>query len=207
MTLDTGVRRQVARKLETYEGRVDHFYLDSVGKVTVGVGHLIVDREAVADLAMETRIAGQPPATATLAQKRDEYDRIEAEAVGYRAGWYAQVAQLRMPDDEINRLRDHHIGRFHRELQGIYTRARGYPQEFDNLPKAVQLALFDLIFNLGATRLVNIFRRLDSAVRAADWKRAALESYRPQVSHARNQYVHQLFMSAAQANEACVPTC
>jgi len=207
MTLDLRVRQQVVRKLEAFEGRIDHFYLDTAGNVTVGVGHLVPNRDAVASTSMETPVAGQVPTTATLDEKRDDYDRVMAEPVGYRASMYGQVALLRMPAVEINRLRDQHIQRFYARLRATYTRGRGYQHDFDQFPLAVQMALFDLIFNLGPNRLVNVFVRLDAAIRAEDWAQAEVESNRPQVQPTRNHYVRQLFLTAAGATVACVPFC
>jgi GH24 family phage-related lysozyme (muramidase) len=92
-------------------------------------------------------------------------------------------------------------------LTAIYTRSRGYLHDFDQFPLAVQMALFDLIFNLGPNRLVNVFVRLDVAIRAEDWAQAAAESNRPQVQPDRNLYVRQLFLTAAGATVACVPFC
>ena len=48
MALDPAVKAVVARKLEEYEGRYPHLYLDTKGKVTVGVGHMIPNRDAIA---------------------------------------------------------------------------------------------------------------------------------------------------------------
>lgn len=207
MALDLRVRQQVVRKLGLFEGRITHFYLDTERKVTVGVGHLIPNRDAVANITMETAAVGQVPAIATIDEKRDEYDRIMAEPRGYLAPYYAHVAQLRMPDTEINRLLDQHIQRFYTKLQAIYTRGRGYLHDYDQFPLAVQIALFDLIFNLGPNKLVNVFPRLDAAIRAEDWVLAAAESNRPQVQPDRNLYVRQLFLTAAGATVACVPFC
>lgn len=207
MALDLRVRQQVVRKLGLFEGRINHFYLDSGSNVTVGVGHLIPNRDAVANITMETAVVGQVPVIATLDEKRDEYDRIMAEPGSYLAPYYAHVARLRMPDTEINRLLDQHIQRFYTKLQAIYNRGRGYLHNFDQFPLAVQMALFDLIFNLGPNKLVNVFPRLDAAIRAEDWVLAAAESNRPQVQPDRNLYVRQLFLTAAGATVACVPFC
>ncbi len=204
MPLNMRVRQQVVRKLEAYEGRVNHFYLDSVGKVTVGVGHLLASRSAVAGVDM---ILGAGGAVAGLAEKHDEYDRVVAQPTGYRAAHYRSVTRLVMPDAEISRLRDHHVRVFYQELQTIYARRNGYPDDFDDLPEFVQMALFDLVFNLGATRLRAVFLNLDRAIRAGDWHRAAAQSHRPQVSAARNLYVRQLFLSASGVPALCVPTC
>ena len=58
--------------------------------------------------------------------------------------------------------------------------------------------LFRSIFNLGADKIVNVFTNFDEAIKAGNWNKAAQESNRPQVSPERNQYVKQLFLSAAQ---------
>ncbi|EJL6401228.1 hypothetical protein NMR73_004320, partial [Vibrio navarrensis] len=39
----TAERATLKLKLEKYEGKVNHMYLDSKGYVTVGVGHLVKD--------------------------------------------------------------------------------------------------------------------------------------------------------------------
>lgn len=207
MALNPRVRHQVVQKLEAYEGRVSHFYLDSVGKVTVGVGHLVANPGELVHFSMK-RVAGpQAGAPATLEEKREEYDRVVSEPVGYRAEWYRRITQLMMDDAEITRLRDRHVDQFYAELKRIYTRSRGYKEDFDRFPPSVQMALFDLIFNLGATRLVTVFRRLDTAIRASDWKCAAMESHRPQVGSARNHYVRHLFLTAAGVSPTCTPAC
>lgn len=207
MPLSARVKQQVVRRLETYEGRVDHLYLDSVGKVTVGVGHLLPDRDAVAFIDLYTAQNGATGALATLSEKRDEYDRVAAQPIGYRASWYRSAARLVMLDADISTLRDNHVRSFYRELQSIYMTSKGCAEDFDRFPETAQMALFDLIFNLGATRLVTIFRNLDQAIRGSDWRAAAAESHRPQVSAARNLYVRQLFLSAAGVLPACIPTC
>ena len=204
MPLSARVRQQVVRKLEAYEGRVNHFYLDSVGKVTVGVGHLIATRSAVAGFDMRVGSGGT---VATLTEKHDEYDRVAAQPSGYRAAHYRAVTRLEMSDAEISRLRDHHFFFNDTATTEIYTRRNGYPDDFDDLPELVQMALFDLVFNLGATRLRSVFLNLDRAIRAGDWQRAATEAHRPQVSAARNLYVRQLFLSASGVPAVCIPTC
>lgn len=78
-----------------------------------------------------------------------------------------------MRDADIDAQRDRHIDSFYRELVAIYRRSRGYVDNFDKLPPPVQIALFDMIFNLGAYRIVHVFRRFDAAIRAGDWVTAA----------------------------------
>ena len=194
MPLNAIVKTQVSKKLEEYEGRINHLYLDSVGQVTVGVGHWIANRAAVATLPLSNAKTGK---LATLAEKQAEYDSVSKQTKGFKAAWYKQHTTLVMNDSDITTLRDKHITSFYAELTNIYKKSKGYPADFDKLPEAVQKALFDMIFNLGATKLVNVFKNFDAAVKAGDWKKAGQESNRPQISAARNLYVKQLFLSAA----------
>jgi GH24 family phage-related lysozyme (muramidase) len=191
------VKIEVAKKIEEYEGRVNHLYLDSVGKVTAGVGYLIPSRNDMLSVTLypsDHAVSCQP---ASLAEKQIEYDNIARQRVGYKASWYKSYTTLAMSDSDIDVLRDHHIDSFYQELTHIYQKAKGYPDDFDTLPQGVQLALFDMIFNLGASKIVNVFTRFDRALKVADWRVAALECDRPQVSTARNQYVRQLFLTTA----------
>lgn len=189
----------MASKLEEYEGRVNHFYRDSVGCVTVGVGHLVARRDSVRSLVMFTLTNGGPGRPATLTEMQREFDAISALPRGYRADWYGRQATLTMRDREIDALLDAHIDEFYRELTRIYRRSRGYACDFDSMPRGVQLALFDMIFNLGATKIVGTFIQFDRYIKAGDWRRAAESSTRAQVSGSRNEYVRGLLSSAANA--------
>lgn len=207
MSLSPRLRQQIVHRLESYEGRVNHLYLDTVGKVTVGVGHLIPYRGAISRVDLYTVWNGVTGSMATFSEKQDEYDRVSAQPAGYRASWYRSATRLVMLDTTISRLRDEHVDTFHRELRAIYARKNGFAEDFDGFPETVQAALFDLIFNLGASRLMNTFPRFNQSIRASDWRTAAKESHRPQVSAERNRYVHQLFLSAAGIFPACAPAC
>lgn len=100
-----------------------------------------------------------------------------------------------MKDTDIDLLLYKHIDSFYRELTNIYKKANGYPDDFDKLHKNVQLALFDMIFNLGASKIVNSFPKFNTALKAGEWKKATAEANRPDVSPSRNQYVQQLLQT------------
>jgi GH24 family phage-related lysozyme (muramidase) len=148
-----------------------------------------------------------PTQLATLQEKQAEYDKIVKLPYGqrYGAATFKKHSTLVMKDSDINKLRDKHIASFYKELTNIYTKANGYPEEFDSFHKNVQLALFDMIFNLGATKIVNVFTDFDKAIKAGDWKKAASESNRTDVNAARNQYVKQLLQSVLTKSGATVP--
>lgn len=98
-----------------------------------------------------------------------------------------------MKDGDIDSQRDEHIDDFYKELTGIYKKANGYADNFDGMPDRIQIALFDMIFNLGATKLKNIFSSFNNGIKTSDWAKAALESNRPDVNTARNAHVRDLF--------------
>lgn len=198
MSLDQQVKTVVADKIEEYEGRVNHFYLDSVGKVTVGIGNLVVNRAAVAGLVLYQQKNDGPAQLATLQQKQAEYDNILKQKTGYRSSWYRQYSSLMMEDADIDALLAQRIDSFYQELTGIYKKSKGYPDDFDKLPGKVQMALFDMIFNLGAGKIVNVMVTFNANVKAGEWAKAADSSKRAQISAERNQYVRQLFLDVAQ---------
>ncbi len=195
MGLNADVKKRVAKKLEEYEGRVNHLYLDAKGYVTIGVGHLVKNRNAVAALVLCKTKNSVPAQLASLKEKQDEYDTIVKQPVKYMASWYKQHTTLVMKKEDIDALLDKHIDSFFQELIGIYQKSKGCFDEFDNLPENVQLALFDMIFNLGANQIVNDFPKFDQAIKAGDWATAARESNRPDVNIKRNNYVKSLFLT------------
>lgn len=207
MPLASDVKSEVAKKIEQYEGRFNHLYLDTKGKVTVGVGHLISSRNAIATVALYKVKNGLPFQVASLIEKQAEYDKISKSPYGQRHGASSFKSQttLVMKEGDIDAQRDKHINGFYSELTSIYKKSSGYPGDFDKLHKNVQLALFDMIFNLGATKIVKSFPGFNKALKASDWKKAAIESNRPDVSVARNQYVKQLLNSVPVSGKSANP--
>ena len=188
---------ELRKKLYQYEGKFNHFYLDTKGNVTIGVGHLVPKRNAVSALILYKTKNNKSAQVATLQEKQTEYDNIVKLPWGqrYGASSFKSYTTLVMKEHDINLLLDKHIGSFYKELVRIYSKTAGYADNFDSLHKDLKLALFDMILNLGASRLVNIFPKFNAALKAGDWKTAATESNRPDVSLNRNQYVKHLLLS------------
>lgn len=69
---------------------------------------------------------------------------------------------------------------------------------FGDYPLPAQIALWDMIYDLGPRRLRDEFPKMRQAVVDRDWKEAANESHRVGPSTERNQYVFDLFMQAAE---------
>lgn len=189
--LTAAERSILRRKLEQYEGRFDHMYLDTDGNVTVGVGHLLATVDEAKRLAFVTAANGK----ATAQQIAEDYAHVAAQAKGQYAGKYKPFCKLSLPNAEIDRVTEKHIDSFHRELRVLYPR-------FDRFPSPARLALFDMIFNMGATRLRSKYPKMNRAISEDDWAEAAIESNRVfPIAPVRNAYVRGLFQSAAKSVE------
>jgi GH24 family phage-related lysozyme (muramidase) len=198
-------KRKLKTALIKYERSVPYLYQDSVGQVTIGVGHLVPTEAAVIPLLLRRRSDRQG---ATKDEKQAAWRAVKKENRNYTgakdhkhhvygAGHYEQSSALYMEAADIDQLTEAHIAEFHRYLQLAFTKQHGYQTEFDGMPENVRLALFDMMFNMGPTRFPRPWHELVAAIKQADWKDAAARSNRPQVNAERNAYVRQLFLSQA----------
>ncbi len=184
-------KKTLRKNLTRYEGDVRHMYLDTEGHVTIGVGHLIRDLATVLKLNL---VVGKTGAIATKEQITADYEAVKEQWKSDTAApYYKKYTQLIMKKVEVDRLTNKHIKNFYNELKRLFPDFYSYPTE-------VRLALLDMIFNLGMTKLRNLFPKLNKAVKAKKWTEAAAESRRKfPVSDARNKYVKALFEAAAKA--------
>lgn len=171
-----------------WEGNVDHMYLDTEGNVTVGKGTLFSDADSAAALPFRHRATGDP---ASEDEIRAEFDLIAGMEASTERGaeYFEEFTELYLLQDAIDRLVTDHMRNDFKEL------LRQYP-DFGNLPLSAQVALWDLIYNLGAGGLA-AFRLLRQAIRNGDWEEAARQSHREGPSEERNQFVFDLFVDAA----------
>lgn len=190
--MPTATEKQTLRaKMEKYEGKINHMYLDSKGYVTVGVGHLIRNLAEAQKLAFKT--AQNLPASAT--DIKADYDAVKKQPANRLASFYKKHTKLILPNIDIDTLTNKHIDSFEKELKLIYS-------DFDTFPAEVKLALFDLIFNLGMTNLKNKWPNFNAAIKAKNWQKAADNSSRAApVSAERNKYVKDLLEKAAKSTQ------
>ncbi|MBH0059473.1 hypothetical protein I6F65_21310, partial [Pseudoalteromonas sp. SWXJZ94C] len=188
--ISANLKTTVKQKMKTYEGNIPHMYLDTKGKVTVGVGHLLKDVDAAKKVPFTIRDTG---ALASIKQIEDEFKLIKSRPFGENeAYWnFKPFTKLIITEAVANAQVDQHIKTFESELKTIYGAS-----EFSSYPDDVKLALFDLIFNLGMTKLKDTFPNFNRHMKAHDFKKAAIESNRKDVSAERNSYVRNLFLSA-----------
>ncbi len=192
----TAIEKQTLRtKLEQYEGKISHMYLDSKGFVTVGIGHLIRNLAAAQQLKFKNT-KNMPASTAEI---KTDFEAVKKQPANRLAIYYKRFTQLTLSDTEIDKLTDKHIDAFGKELKIIYP-------GFDQFPSPVKLALFDLVFNVGMTDLRIKWPNFNAAIKANDWQKAANNSNRKApISRERNKYVKDLLEKAAKTTNSATP--
>lgn len=167
------------------EGCISHMYLDTVGKVTIGVGNMLPTSEAATKLPFIKRDTG---AVATVAEIRTEFESVACREPAKRASSYKQYTKLDLTDDTINELLDRRIAEFESGLRRDFS-------DYESYPDAVKLSLMDMAFNLGNSGLVNKFPTFTSAALARNWTVCAQECRRNGISDARNEEIKELLSS------------
>ena len=178
---------QLKQMLIGGEGTLPHMYLDTVGLVTVGVGHMIPNAESAQTLSFVVRADGSP---ATSDQIAADYASVSRQQKGLLAARYRQFTTLDMTDAAIQDLLSADIASVE---AGVRSRFAGY----DGYPEPAQDALLDMAFNLGVAGLASHFPRLKAAAEAGDWTTCAAQCHRNGISEERNDKTKALFESAA----------
>ncbi len=180
-------KQAIRKKLEEYEGFIEHIYRDSNGFATVAVGHMMPNVQAAQQLTFYT----QKGSRATAAEIKVDYDAVMKQPANRLAVFYKRFTTLKMKRADADQLTNKHIDSFYKELKIIYP-------DFDTFPSEAKLALIDIIFNVGMTNLKNKWPTMNAAIKAKDWAKAAANSNRKApISAARNKYVKDLFIKAS----------
>ena len=166
-------------------------YLDTVGKVTVGVGNMLPNAAAAQELPFVVRATSKK---ASRDEIKTEFETVSNKPKGLVAHRYKPYTKLDLPDEDIDTLLDARIAAFKRELKLRFP-------DFDSYPITVQFALTDMAFNLGTTGLVTKFPSFTKAIRDRDWLKAAGESSRRQVNEHRNETVRDWLEAALKEHQ------
>ena len=170
-------------KLESFEGVIPWMYLDTVGKVTVGVGLMLPEVEAAVRLPFS--IAGRG---ATEAEIAAEFARVDGLPMGRAALYYRGKAGPELEREHIDGLLRTVLLGFEGELRAALT-------TYDQMPDGVKLALLDMIYNLGPAGLIKGYPRLMKSVAAGNWSECAGQCLRHGPGVARNEWTRQMFLS------------
>lgn len=176
-----------------FEGEILHLYLDTVGKVTVGIGHMLPTADAIAPLGFFKD--GQ---AASTADKRAAWQTVAAaqSMVGQVAGAYASLTDIRMtPESSAADFQTKFADIFGQAVERFKDVGGG----FDAWPKPAQLATCDMAFNLGVTGLYTKFPTFRGGLDAHDWALCARECERGGIGAARNAWTRRQFESLVTA--------
>ena len=174
------------QRLRQHEGVINHLYLDSLGLVTCGVGHMIDSPSRMAGVEMVC----QDGTTATLDEKITEWNAVGILQPAHLPPFYEARTKLRMTPEFIEALLDS-------DVQGFAGLLARLIPGFDTFPGPAQEALLDMAFQLGAGGLVTKFPHLMSAVKARDWNACAENCHRAGIQEWRNTATADLFKQAA----------
>jgi GH24 family phage-related lysozyme (muramidase) len=175
---------QSIAQLKLFEGCVPWMYLDTVGKVTVGVGLMLPTAAAACALAFTT-----PEGSATPELIAADFNRVLALPRGKLSAFYRSPTSPELPQPIIDA-----------ELLSVLTSfeatLRTHLPHYDALPYPVKLALLDMAYNLGPGGLLTGYPHLIHDVETGAWAQAAAACLRRGPSPARNAWTQQQFLSA-----------
>jgi len=159
--------------VENNEGTVPHLYGDRRGNVTVGIGHLVPNLGAAQAIAFVNKFTGLPGTPDEIAQDFEFARTLGSDL----ASDYEDPTILRLAPGEVDRLFDDDFV-VHLPLADNYF-------SLDFLPHPVQIARFDLAFQIGGPRTdaswkkrglqAGAYVKLHPALGRRDWNRAGRE--------------------------------
>jgi GH24 family phage-related lysozyme (muramidase) len=170
--------------LKNYEGCYPYMYLDSLGYVTVGVGFLLETEDSAVDYAF---LLNQGNQNAAPSQIKAEWNRIKSQVPNHLGTYYRQFTTMQMAQPAIDQV-------LTVKLNAFEALARKTFAEWDDFPSAAQLALIDMIYNLGS--LTN-FPRLVRYAKKRDWTNCAAQCFRKGPGDQRNNETRDRFLAAA----------
>jgi GH24 family phage-related lysozyme (muramidase) len=184
-----------------FEGSIPHMYLDSRGFVTVGVGKMLPTPAEAVGIRFVHRGGLQP---ASAAEITAAYLAVRGAVANRQASAYRNLTDLDLAPGESDRL-------LNQELQRAEDGARDLFGGWNHFPLAAQLALLDMVYNMGAGRAITAaerqaggrehglyqFHRLREAVAREDWVAASRECHRIGIQASRDTWTRNKFLEAA----------
>ena len=147
---------------------VPYMYLDDKSNVTVGVGHLLPKEDDTKRLSFVERQSGKP---ADKDQVVAAFNRVKTSTVT-PGDWpaFRKVTSVDLTEAFATTLAMDDMDDF----LSIIRSATYYP-EFDSYPVFAKMGLLDLVYNAGAKKTRDKYKRTTAAVRRRNWKQAGVE--------------------------------
>lgn len=168
-----------------FEGKIPHFYLDGVGLVTIGIGCMIENHTEAMQLKLYRK---QDDKLAIRSEIIAEFNTIKSLVYPAKISYYAKNTFLYLPDNHISEL---FITRLSSFIIGINSKL----VKLSEYPKAAQLVLIDMAYNLGLNGLEKKFPKFMLAISQKDYRTAAQECKRRQIQEARNDWTYMTLLS------------
>lgn len=180
------VRDSAVERTAGFEAFVEHMYLDTKGKVTVGYGNMLATASAATKVPFEKE-NGKPP---TAQEVEAEWTLIASKEAGKKASYYKQFTKLVVGEAEAR-------VDLKAKLESAAADLKKRFADLDTYPEDAQDALLDMMYNIGLTKFTEAkWPKLFAAVTAKNWANAAANCNRPDVQQARNDAIAALFKSA-----------
>ena len=179
---------QFATKTRELEGVISWPYRDTVGVVTIGIGHAIESQSAWREIGLVNSLDGSTPSVDDLDA---EWLELQRQPFGheYSAHYYATHSTLILPEAAIDALFEADVDILEQEARGIFP---GY----DSSPTPAQLGVMSMIYSLGPGR-IHGFPLCCAALRTGKFDIAAAQCHMNGCSDARNAFTRSCFLAAA----------
>ena len=175
------------QRLWVSEGKVPHLYLDTLGLVTCGVGHMVPSAEAM----QEVEMVGGDEGIVGMDAKVREWAIVKSLKPAMLPSYYAAHTSLRMTPKAIDELQNEDMLGFYNGLCHVF-------EDFPQLPLPAQEGVMDMAFQLGVQGLVGKFPKFTQSIHQHDWETAQKECYRVGIAQWRNDLTKALFLQAEQ---------
>ena len=163
-----------------FEGKFNHPYIDTEGKISIGVGYNIDLFEDFKNVSWN----GMP----SVQQLKHEYDHLHTLQAGKSAESYENESALRIQDEVV-------FNQLEKNFNHSFDQARKKFDNFDELPLNAQKVILDMQFNMRNKFNAVKWKNFMGHIEKKEWAKAAGESSRYQVLPKRNEWAKQLLLS------------
>jgi GH24 family phage-related lysozyme (muramidase) len=176
-------------KRSDVENNIPYMYKDSKNKVTAGVGFLLNNASDAKKLPFRKR---SNKLKATPQEIENEFNEIKKYSCNNcSANAYKKKTSLYLTQQDINNELNKKIRSFEKEIIVVLPDYSKYPED-------AQVAIFDIVYNVGITKFKTKWPTFLADVKKKDWKDAAKNSHR-KISEARNAMTKKLLENCVAA--------
>lgn len=178
--------------LPAFEGNIPWPYLDTVGLVTTGVGHMIPDVDAMLKIPWFIVHTDTP---ATEDEVRAAWAVLIGEPQAMPASFYGPVTKIRLApewpmQDATDRLQNEYLPAVAEHVEG-----------FDSFPLAAQAVFLDFQYNVKNFSHPDVFKHMKAAALQGNWQEAANQCHRVGLQQSRNDWAKAQLMSCENSHQ------